>query len=113
MLVPVGEIKKQIEENESLRFGSAPIWNTFLQPYRHTGAAKRGETDFLRKSFAWSKSGRRPDGCARRKWEASRNDHVIRQKLLLLRSFSLLLYRPSSPARCLPSTNSRRHHRHS
>jgi hypothetical protein len=28
------EIEKQIEENESLRFGSAPFWNTFLQPSR-------------------------------------------------------------------------------
>jgi hypothetical protein len=31
-LVSISEIKKQIEENESLRFGSAPFWNTFLQP---------------------------------------------------------------------------------
>jgi hypothetical protein len=44
------KLKKQIVENESLRFGSTAFWNTFLQPYRHTGAAKRGETDFLCKS---------------------------------------------------------------
>jgi hypothetical protein len=49
----LGEIKKQIEENESLRFGSTAFWNTFLQPYRHTGTAKRGETDFLCKFLAW------------------------------------------------------------
>ena len=47
------EIKKQIEENKSLRFGSTAFWNTFLQPYRRTRAAKRGETDFLCKFFAW------------------------------------------------------------
>jgi len=50
------EIKKQIDENKSLRFGSTAFWNTFLQPYRHTGAAKRGETDFLCKFFAWFES---------------------------------------------------------
>jgi hypothetical protein len=49
----LGKIKKQIDENESLRFGSTAFWNTFLQPYRRTGAAKRGETDFLCKFFAW------------------------------------------------------------
>jgi hypothetical protein len=49
----LGKIKKQIEENKSLRFGSTPFWNTFLQPYRRTGTAKRGETDFLCKFFAW------------------------------------------------------------
>jgi len=45
------KLKKQIVENESLRFGSTAFWNTFLQPYRRTGAAKRGETDFLCKSL--------------------------------------------------------------
>jgi hypothetical protein len=49
----LGEIKKRIEENESLRFGSTAFWNTFLQPYRRTGTAKRGETDFLCNFFAW------------------------------------------------------------
>jgi len=46
-------------ESESLRFGSAAIWNNFLQTYRQTGAAKRGETDFICKILAWSASRRR------------------------------------------------------
>jgi hypothetical protein len=52
----IGEIKKQIDENKSLRFGSRLFWNTFQQPYRRAGTAKRGETDFLCKFFAWFES---------------------------------------------------------
>jgi hypothetical protein len=62
--VSIDEIKKQIEENQSLRFDSAPIWNTFLQPYCQTGVAKRGATDLFCEIFAWSVSGRRSLGCA-------------------------------------------------
>jgi hypothetical protein len=43
---PGAKLKKRIMESESLRFGSAAIWNSFLQTYRQAGIAKRGETDF-------------------------------------------------------------------
>jgi hypothetical protein len=72
------KLKKQIVENESLRFGSTAFWNTFLQPYRHTGAAKRGETDFLCKSLLGLNPKTAKSVCAHGKWEASRNDQAIR-----------------------------------
>jgi hypothetical protein len=54
--VSIDEIKKQIEENKSLRFGSAPLCNTFLQTYCPAGVAKQGESEFFCKMFAWSES---------------------------------------------------------
>jgi hypothetical protein len=54
------EIKKRINENKSLRFGSAVLCNTFLQTYCSKGVARRGESEFLCKIFAWSESGTWP-----------------------------------------------------
>jgi hypothetical protein len=47
----IDRIEKQIKESESLRFGSAAIWNNFLEPYRHTGVAKRGIPTSFAKSL--------------------------------------------------------------
>jgi hypothetical protein len=47
----IDRIENQIKESESLRFGSAAIWNNFLEPYRHTGVAKRGIPTSFAKSL--------------------------------------------------------------